>query len=170
MFQRKSKIFATLLALTLVLGNIAPAVAEPKANDDGPGLGPAPGGARGQGAGGLGGGRVAPGGSGPRPPRQTPPATTPASALTAQDIIKAQKVGNVIKLLEKDGWRLARQNGSHRQFKHPDKPGLVTVAGKPSATIPKGTLGSIARQAGLPRAGRTGTEWKNGSSGGHHFE
>ncbi|MHC5831363.1 MAG: type II toxin-antitoxin system HicA family toxin, partial [Nostoc sp.] len=29
-----------------------------------------------------------------------------------------------------DGWYLDRTKGSHRQFKHPDKPGLVTVPGK----------------------------------------
>jgi predicted RNA binding protein YcfA (HicA-like mRNA interferase family) len=46
------------------------------------------------------------------------------------------KVGAVIKLLEADGWGLARQTGSHRQFRHPIKPGTVTVAGKPSVDLP----------------------------------
>jgi predicted RNA binding protein YcfA (HicA-like mRNA interferase family) len=41
------------------------------------------------------------------------------------------------------------QKGSHRQFKHPKKPGKVTVAGKPSADLPEGTYRSILRQAGL---------------------
>jgi len=38
--------------------------------------------------------------------------------------------------------------GSHRQFKHPTKPGRVTVAGKPSHTIPPGTLASNFKQTG----------------------
>ena len=37
--------------------------------------------------------------------------------------------------------------GSHRQFKHPDRPGRVTVSGKPGHTIPEGTLKSIFKQA-----------------------
>jgi predicted RNA binding protein YcfA (HicA-like mRNA interferase family) len=39
------------------------------------------------------------------------------------------KVRAVIRRLEREGWRLADQEGSHRQFKHPKKPGKVTVAG-----------------------------------------
>ena len=42
------------------------------------------------------------------------------------------KVREVIKLIEEDGWYLARTRGSHRQFKHPTKSGLVTIVGKPS--------------------------------------
>jgi predicted RNA binding protein YcfA (HicA-like mRNA interferase family) len=59
------------------------------------------------------------------------------------------KVREVIKALEGDGWRLDRQRGSHRIFRHESKPGTVTVAGKPSTEIPPGTLASIRRQAGL---------------------
>ena len=39
--------------------------------------------------------------------------------------------------------------GSHRQFKHPSKPGTVTVSGNPSVEIPPGTLNNILKQAGL---------------------
>jgi predicted RNA binding protein YcfA (HicA-like mRNA interferase family) len=39
------------------------------------------------------------------------------------------KVRQVIRLIEADGWRLVRQRGSHRQFKHATKPGRVTIAG-----------------------------------------
>jgi predicted RNA binding protein YcfA (HicA-like mRNA interferase family) len=46
------------------------------------------------------------------------------------------KVRDAIKLLEADGWRLLVTRGSHRQFKHPVKPGRVTVAGKPSDDLP----------------------------------
>lgn len=58
-------------------------------------------------------------------------------------------VREVIKRLEADGWYLDRQKGSHRQYKHPTKPGLVTVAGHPTATLAPKTLKSIHRQAGL---------------------
>jgi len=59
------------------------------------------------------------------------------------------KVREVIKLIEEDGWRLVKTRGSHRHFKHPTKPGKVTVAGKPSVDVPPGTLNSILKQAGL---------------------
>jgi predicted RNA binding protein YcfA (HicA-like mRNA interferase family) len=61
------------------------------------------------------------------------------------------KVGELIRLLEGDGWRLARTRGSHRQYKHASKPGTVTVAGKPSLDIPPGTLNAILKQTGLKR-------------------
>lgn len=59
------------------------------------------------------------------------------------------KVREVIELLEREGWEHVRTKGSHRQFKHPNKPGKVTVAGKPSLDLPPGTLNSILKQAGL---------------------
>jgi len=59
------------------------------------------------------------------------------------------KVRDAIKLIEKDGWYLARTRGSHRHFKHLKKPGIVTIAGHPSVDIPRGTLNSIRKQAGL---------------------
>ncbi len=59
------------------------------------------------------------------------------------------KVKEVITLLKKDDWQLARTQGSHRQFKHPLKSGCVTVSGKPSVEVPPGTLNSILKQAGL---------------------
>ena len=59
------------------------------------------------------------------------------------------KVRDAIKLIEGDGWFLVRTRGSHRHFKHPTKPGLVTIAGNPGVDIPKGTLNSILKQAGL---------------------
>ena len=54
-----------------------------------------------------------------------------------------------LKLLDRDGWYLARTRGSHRQCRHPSKPGTATVAGKPSAEMPPGTLYSALKQAGL---------------------
>ena len=59
------------------------------------------------------------------------------------------KIRDVVKVLEYDGWSVVRQRGSHRQFKHATKPGLVTVAGKPGDDVAPGTLNSILRQAGL---------------------
>jgi predicted RNA binding protein YcfA (HicA-like mRNA interferase family) len=58
-----------------------------------------------------------------------------------------RKVGEVIKLIEDDGWYLIATRGSHRQYKHPRKPGRVTVAGKPSDTLHPRTERSILRQA-----------------------
>jgi predicted RNA binding protein YcfA (HicA-like mRNA interferase family) len=57
------------------------------------------------------------------------------------------KVRDVIKKLEDDGWILVRTKGSHRQFKHPTKPNVVTVAGKPGVDVPMGTLKNIWRAA-----------------------
>jgi predicted RNA binding protein YcfA (HicA-like mRNA interferase family) len=59
------------------------------------------------------------------------------------------KVRQAVRLIEQDGWRLVRTRGSHRQYKHPDKQGLVTIAGKESADLTPGTAASILRQAGL---------------------
>ena len=61
------------------------------------------------------------------------------------------KVGELLRLLAEDGWQLARTRGSHRQYKHPSKPGTVTVAGKPSLDVPPGTLNAILKQAGLKK-------------------
>jgi predicted RNA binding protein YcfA (HicA-like mRNA interferase family) len=60
------------------------------------------------------------------------------------------KIMEIIRLLEADDcWRLKRTTGSHRHYSHPNKPGLVTVAGKPSATLKDKTEASLLRQAGL---------------------
>jgi predicted RNA binding protein YcfA (HicA-like mRNA interferase family) len=53
------------------------------------------------------------------------------------------KVREAIKLIEDDGWFLVATRGSHRQYKHPIKPGRVTVAGKPSDDLAPGTQASI---------------------------
>lgn len=61
------------------------------------------------------------------------------------------KVKEVIDLLETDGWQLVRTRGSHRQYKHPRKPRLVTIAGKSSDDLAPGTLNSILKQAELKK-------------------
>ncbi|NIM06003.1 MAG: addiction module toxin, HicA family [Armatimonadetes bacterium] len=59
------------------------------------------------------------------------------------------KVRELVRLLEKNGWRLVRTRGSHRQFIHPDRPGAVTVAGNLGRDIPPGTLHAILKATGL---------------------
>jgi predicted RNA binding protein YcfA (HicA-like mRNA interferase family) len=59
------------------------------------------------------------------------------------------KVRDAIKLIEDDGWTLVRTRGSHRQYKHPSKPGLVTIPGKLSKDLPRGLQRSILKQAGI---------------------
>jgi predicted RNA binding protein YcfA (HicA-like mRNA interferase family) len=59
------------------------------------------------------------------------------------------KVSEVIKKLETDGWYLYKTKGSHRQFKHPVKPGKVTVPGQLSKDLAIGTLKSIWKQSQL---------------------
>lgn len=61
------------------------------------------------------------------------------------------KVGEVLRMLNEDGWFLAAARGSHRQFKHTTKAGRVTVPGKPSDDLAPGTLNSILKQAGLKK-------------------
>lgn len=63
--------------------------------------------------------------------------------------MKKYKVKDVIDLLLADGWFITRQKGSHRQFKHPSKKGLVTVNGKNSDVLDQFLLNSIWKQAGL---------------------
>jgi predicted RNA binding protein YcfA (HicA-like mRNA interferase family) len=59
------------------------------------------------------------------------------------------KVRDAIRLIESDGWHQVAMRGSHRQYKHPRKPGRVTIAGKPAEDLAPGTLNSILKQAGL---------------------
>lgn len=51
--------------------------------------------------------------------------------------------------LETDGWSVVRVKGSHHQFRHGEKLGVVTLP-HPVKDIPIGTLRSIYRQAGWP--------------------
>jgi predicted RNA binding protein YcfA (HicA-like mRNA interferase family) len=61
------------------------------------------------------------------------------------------KVSEILRILADDGWALVAVRGSHRQFKHPTKPGRVTIPGKPSDDLAPGTLNSIRKQAGLKK-------------------
>ena len=61
------------------------------------------------------------------------------------------KVRDIIKLIEADGWyQLPGGSTSHRQFKHPTKPGRVTIAGRLGVEMPIGTFKNMLKQAGLP--------------------
>jgi predicted RNA binding protein YcfA (HicA-like mRNA interferase family) len=62
------------------------------------------------------------------------------------------KVRDLIQLLESVGWQLKRTKGSHRQFRHPSEPLVVTVPGQPGKDVPRGTLRAILRSAGLESA------------------
>jgi predicted RNA binding protein YcfA (HicA-like mRNA interferase family) len=59
------------------------------------------------------------------------------------------KVRDVVRVLVDDGWYLARSRGSHHQYKHPEKPGRVTVPGSGNDDLAPGTLNNILKQAGL---------------------
>lgn len=61
------------------------------------------------------------------------------------------KVKEIIYLLEEDGWRLERTNASQRHFTHTIKKGIVTVLGKLTSDLAKGTEKSIFKQAELKK-------------------
>jgi predicted RNA binding protein YcfA (HicA-like mRNA interferase family) len=63
------------------------------------------------------------------------------------------KIRKLIKLIESDGWFLHREKGSHRQYRHPVKSGLVTVPGHMDDDVNPATLQSILKQAGLKTEG-----------------
>lgn len=52
------------------------------------------------------------------------------------------------KIIKKDGWVYDSARGSHFKYKHPVKKGTVTIPNH-KGDIPKGTLNSIFKQAGL---------------------
>jgi predicted RNA binding protein YcfA (HicA-like mRNA interferase family) len=61
------------------------------------------------------------------------------------------KVRDAIRMIEDDGWYVVATKGSHRQYKHPTKPGRVTIAGHPGHDLAPGTLNSILKQAQLKK-------------------
>jgi predicted RNA binding protein YcfA (HicA-like mRNA interferase family) len=65
--------------------------------------------------------------------------------------VEIVKVRDILKLLRSDGWSVVITVGSHRQMKHPNKPGRVTVSGHPADDIHPKTLRSILTQAGLKK-------------------
>lgn len=64
------------------------------------------------------------------------------------------KIRDVIKLIRADGWYdIVSKRGSRKQFKHPTKPGRVTISGHPGHDIAPGTLNSVLKQAQLKKGG-----------------
>jgi predicted RNA binding protein YcfA (HicA-like mRNA interferase family) len=68
--------------------------------------------------------------------------------------IAVMKVKDGIKIIEQDGWFMVRRKGSHRQFRHSKKNGVVTIARQKNDDLAKGTLNSILKQAGLKNGGQ----------------
>jgi predicted RNA binding protein YcfA (HicA-like mRNA interferase family) len=62
------------------------------------------------------------------------------------------KVRDVIKLIEEDGWYVVAMKGSHRQYKHANKPGRVTIAGHPGDEMAPGTMSSVLKQSQLKQS------------------
>jgi predicted RNA binding protein YcfA (HicA-like mRNA interferase family) len=59
------------------------------------------------------------------------------------------KVREIVKMIEKDGWYRVRTRGSHHQYKHPSKAGLVTIPGNPGEEMAIGTYQNVLKQAGM---------------------
>jgi predicted RNA binding protein YcfA (HicA-like mRNA interferase family) len=59
------------------------------------------------------------------------------------------KIREIIKIVEGDGWYLVRTRGSHRQYRHHQKTGLVTIPGKPGDDLAPGTQNSSLKQSQL---------------------
>lgn len=62
--------------------------------------------------------------------------------------MKGYSSREIIEMINAAGWYYIRTVGDHHHFKHPTRPGIVTVP-HPKKDLPKGTLKSIARQAGI---------------------
>ena len=71
------------------------------------------------------------------------------TASTCRRVVPVPKYRDITRLVERDGWRRVRMKGSHRMYKHPNKPGLVVIAGHPGKDVPRGTWLAILRQAGI---------------------
>jgi predicted RNA binding protein YcfA (HicA-like mRNA interferase family) len=69
----------------------------------------------------------------------------------------------VIQLIEADGWYEVEVKGSHHKFRHPIKKGRVTVP-HPKTELPKGTVRSILKQAGLIQTGSVASASVNGGN------
>ena len=59
------------------------------------------------------------------------------------------KIRDLLKAVENDGWKHIKTKGSHRQYKHAEKSGRVTIPGHPGDDVHPETLKSILTQAGL---------------------
>ena len=73
----------------------------------------------------------------------------PQRKLAESKVKPIRKVKHLIRFIQEDGWYHDRTKGSHRHFKHPIKPGIVTVPKQSNADLRLGTLKSALKQAGL---------------------
>ena len=62
--------------------------------------------------------------------------------------VQKMRAKELEKILFEDGWYVKSQKGSHRQYKHPNKPGKVTIPFH-NGDVDKRTADSILKQAGL---------------------
>lgn len=62
--------------------------------------------------------------------------------------MKGYSSRELMKIIKEDGWYYIRASGDHHQFKHPTKPGKVTIP-HPNKDLPRKTIESILKQAGL---------------------
>ena len=84
--------------------------------------------------------------------KSTPPRQGQVVTLTPLgDRCDPVKVRELILEVERAGWRQVRQKGSHRQFSHPERPGVITVSGGLGKDVALGLLRAILKQAGIPR-------------------
>jgi predicted RNA binding protein YcfA (HicA-like mRNA interferase family) len=65
--------------------------------------------------------------------------------------VAVAKVRDLLRVLREDGWRLERQTGSHRQFRHESKKGTVTINGHEGDTLSHWLVNAILKQAGLSK-------------------
>lgn len=66
--------------------------------------------------------------------------THPQRKLAKSKVTAIRKVKHLIRFIQEDGWHLDRTKGSHRHFKHPIKPGIMTVPKQSNADLRLGTL------------------------------
>jgi len=59
------------------------------------------------------------------------------------------KVREIINRIEAVGWAKVKSRGGHRQFKHPTRPGRVTISGGLGDDMPIGTLKNVEKQSGV---------------------
>jgi predicted RNA binding protein YcfA (HicA-like mRNA interferase family) len=59
------------------------------------------------------------------------------------------RVRDVIGAVQDAGWVQHHSTGGHRIFRHPTIAGPLPIPGGMGETLPRGTLNSILRQAGL---------------------
>jgi len=62
------------------------------------------------------------------------------------------KISDILRLLLDDGWYVVTDGGSHRQLRHPIRPGRITVHGMLGDDVAPGTLNSILKQLRLEKA------------------